>query len=187
MSKTWTYSGDAGYSLRDAILYALKAAPKSYLEIGVDGGMSLEPLLMFHRPERIVLSDIWNPEYCQHGHNSHAHIAAMLSRLGVDLRDVTFLDGDSKVTIPTLKETFDLITVDGDHSAEGALVDLQNTWPLLNEGGLLLFDDTNHPEYPWLHPTMVNWMKSVSPTPEVIQETTGLATTTILKKKRPAA
>jgi len=45
---------------------------------------------------------------------------------------------------------FDLITVDGDHSEEGAFDDLLNVIPHLNVGGILVFDDIAHPTHPYL-------------------------------------
>jgi predicted O-methyltransferase YrrM len=61
-----------------------------------------------------------------------------------------FLDGDSKQTVPTLRGLFDLVLVDADHSALGARIDLQNAWPRVRPGGILVMDDINHPDYPWL-------------------------------------
>lgn len=40
-----------------------------------------------------------------------------------------------------LKEQFDYILVDGDHSYEGARADLMACWPLLASGGILVIDD----------------------------------------------
>jgi predicted O-methyltransferase YrrM len=46
--------------------------------------------------------------------------------------------------------TFDLITVDGDHSPRGAARDLQDVLPRLRIGGVLVFDDISHPQHPKL-------------------------------------
>ena len=94
----------------------------SYLEIGVDGGGSLNTVLCEGRPERIVLCDIWDPTYCEHG-DAKPRVLEILDFFEATAR---FLDGDSKRLIPTLKESFDLVTVDGDHSPEGAYIDLCN-------------------------------------------------------------
>jgi predicted O-methyltransferase YrrM len=45
---------------------------------------------------------------------------------------------------------FDLITVDGDHSAEGATKDLEDVIPYLSVGGVLVFDDISHPQHRYL-------------------------------------
>src|SRR6185436_5879006 len=38
--------------------------------------------------------------------------------------------------------TYQLINVDGDHSYEGCLKDMNATWPLLDPGGVMIVDDT---------------------------------------------
>ena len=38
-------------------------------------------------------------------------------------------------------EKFDFVYVDGDHSKEQVLKDLQNSWSVLNNNGFLLVDD----------------------------------------------
>ena len=68
---------------------------------------------------------------------------------------VDFIDGDSHVTLPALfganpDATFDIITVDGDHSLEGAAADLCQVLPHLNIGGAIVFDDICHPLHPEL-------------------------------------
>jgi predicted O-methyltransferase YrrM len=45
---------------------------------------------------------------------------------------------------------FDLITVDGDHSAAGAAADIENVMPRLKIGGALVFDDIANPAHPEL-------------------------------------
>jgi predicted O-methyltransferase YrrM len=52
----------------------------------------------------------------------------------------TFLECNTQEGIPSLGQ-FDLIHVDGDHSYEGALRDMNNCWPLLNHSGLMIVDD----------------------------------------------
>lgn len=123
--------------------------PRSYLEIGVREGDSLRLVLRGagHRLRRVVLADNWSATYGGTGRGSHAHLAAMAELAG---RDVRFLDGDSRATVPTLAERFDLITVDGDHSAEGARADLENVLPLVAPGGRIVFDDVIHPAHAYL-------------------------------------
>jgi len=50
---------------------------------------------------------------------------------------------DSKTALPKLEDLYDVIFVDGDHSYTGCLVDLQNSLPLLREGGSIWVDDLN--------------------------------------------
>ena len=43
-----------------------------------------------------------------------------------------------------------MITVDGDHSEDGAYADLSNVIQRLAPGGILVFDDIAHPSHPYL-------------------------------------
>jgi predicted O-methyltransferase YrrM len=52
--------------------------------------------------------------------------------------------------MPQKANAFDLVLVDGDHSAAGAMADLQNVWPLVRPDGCVVFHDTNHPAHPEL-------------------------------------
>ena len=45
------------------------------------------------------------------------------------------------------KETFDFIYIDGSHTAPDVLTDACMSWPLLNNGGMMVFDD-----YMWGNP-----------------------------------
>jgi len=57
--------------------------------------------------------------------------------------------GDSKVILPRMCGEFDIIYIDGDHSAKGALFDSVACWPRLKVGGIMLWDDYRRfePEY----------------------------------------
>ena len=165
----WEWSGEAGMDLHEALRVACQILKpvQSYLEIGVDGGGSLNTVLCEGVPERIVLCDIWNPAYCGHGDAKQR----VFSILDYFQATALFLDGDSKVRVPLIEDTFDLVLVDGDHSAEGAAVDLKNAWPRVRQGGILVMDDINHPNYPWL---MNVWkVSSIHWSMEPIEETRG--------------
>ena len=141
-----------GYDLHDTLKDVCEQLqPESYLEIGVDGGGSLTTVLTFSTPTRMTLADIWDAKYCDHGLTSHAHVIGLLRNLDYQGK-VTYLDGDSKVTLKTLPEDdmYDLILVDGDHSPTGAKADLYAVWPHLNPGGVLIMDDIRHLSYPGL-------------------------------------
>lgn len=60
------------------------------------------------------------------------------------------VNGDSNKILPLMiKEqyTFDMIYIDGCHQVEYALNDLMNSIRLLNDGGVILIDDYEHPDY----------------------------------------
>jgi hypothetical protein len=137
--------------------------PKSYLEIGVNEGLSLYAVasairfqcLLNLEPidspifEELVLADCWGGEYGGTGRSNSDHIQEVLSSFG-EVGNVTFLNGDSKITIPQFFEqrskedlSFDFVYVDGDHSYEGAKADIENVLPYV--GKVLFFDDMYHP------------------------------------------
>lgn len=50
--------------------------------------------------------------------------------------------GDSRTVLPTLPaDSFDIVYIDGNHEGQYVLSDAVMAWELLEEGGLLLFDD----------------------------------------------
>jgi hypothetical protein len=58
------------------------------------------------------------------------------------LDKITINKGYSDDILPLLeKESYDIIYVDGDHTAEAAFKDGVNSFPLLKEGGIMIFDD----------------------------------------------
>jgi hypothetical protein len=130
--------------LRDV---ALSPGVRRYLEVGCREGDSLRQIVA-NSPvlERIVVCDMWGPMYGGTGRGSSDHIQWMLNGL-LYTGSRLFLDGDSKETVPTLREEFDLVLVDGDHSAAGALADLENCWPLVEIKGQLVFHDICHPAH----------------------------------------
>ena len=59
------------------------------------------------------------------------------------------LHGLSHIELPKLSvngDRFDLILIDGNHTASFVLTDAIYSWWLLNEGGIMIFDD-----YGWVH------------------------------------
>ena len=60
------------------------------------------------------------------------------------LENVYLLRGKTRDILPILKERiFDIIFVDGDHSYEGVLFDLESSYQLLKEDGYLCMHDYN--------------------------------------------
>lgn len=133
--------------LRDV---ALSPGVRRYLEVGCREGDSLRQIVA-NSPvlQRIVVCDMWGPMYGGTGRGGHSHIEWMLNGL-LYTGQRLFLDGDSKELVPTLREQFDLVLVDGDHSPAGALADLTNCWGAVESGGQLVFHDIRHPAHPGL-------------------------------------
>jgi hypothetical protein len=66
--------------------------------------------------------------------------------------NVMSIKGDSSYVLPNLKEKYDFIYIDGDHTEKAVYRDATNAWPLLKAEGILAFDD-----YLWgqdVHPSL---------------------------------
>lgn len=144
------------YAMWDALIQvSSEVHPKSYLEIGSRYGDSLLRVIMSTKLERIAIADIWDVSWFGPDSGSgtlfdrsHAHIERMLTHFGFSPEQVTYLDGDSRDTVPTLlgKQTFDMALVDGDHDfnkPDSFTTDMKNAWALVNPGGYMICDDVN--------------------------------------------
>lgn len=139
-----------------SLLYAIgeMGRPENYLEIGVRRGRSACALAVASPDTDIFAFDIWQRGYAQSENPGPDLVREELARFGHRGR-VAFHDGDSHETVPQFFRehpdlTFDVITVDGDHSVDGARDDLKNVAPRLRVGGVLVFDDTANPYCPGL-------------------------------------
>ena len=133
--------------------------PRTYLEIGVRRGKSMAQVVTRQPSCDIVGIDFWLSPYGGVENPGPDFVRTEMSGLG-HRGSLTLLSGDSRTVLPRLiaedpKRRFDLITVDGDHTDEGAWADLTTTVGLLNPGGWLLFDDLVHP----LHTLLPVWEK----------------------------
>ena len=115
------------YCVWDGLLQiAIEKQPTSYLEVGTRYGDSLLRVLAGCKIKltRITIADIWHESYFGANSNGtgfergHKHVERFLTAMGYTQEQVTYLDGDSAVTIPTLdkKAPFDLVLIDGDHN-----------------------------------------------------------------------
>lgn len=124
----------------------------SYLEIGVRRGRSMAMVASQSPTCYIAGFDMWIENYAGMPNPGEQLVRDELLKVGHKGK-VEFFEGDSKKTIPEFFEKnpeiyFDMITVDGDHSLEGARIDLLNVIPRLKVGGILVFDDiSNHSFY----------------------------------------
>jgi predicted O-methyltransferase YrrM len=158
--------------------------PRRYLEIGVNEGYSVQALLSalhlqkaqhrqsLHEPffDELVLADMWGALYGGTARGSHEHVENLIRSVHAVPEPIVFLDGDSRKTIPAYLRSrpepapFDVVYVDGDHSYEGAMADVENVLPFV--GKVLLFDDIYHPAHCLrdrlldLHRSLVQRLKS---------------------------
>lgn len=143
--------------------HCVSNAVRSYLEIGTRDGDSLKVVAQNAKQlERVTVCDMWGNDYGGSGRGSHDHIDRMLGDLGYTCA-VEYHDGDSRDTVPGIAGQFDLVLVDGDHSVEGALIDLLNTWPKVAKGGALVFHDITHPSHMELLDVFLMFAKVVRP------------------------
>jgi len=139
----------------------------SYLEIGTREGDSLSKVISGSDSlSDIYVCDTWSTYYGGSGRNNHNHIDLLVNQLKYQ-GNITYLNGDSKVKIPELHNThlgyFDLILVDGDHSAEGGMADLENVIHLSKiNGGCILFHDITHPAHLYLEKVFDDFVKKYS-------------------------
>lgn len=138
------------------VLYAASRTlkPRTYLEIGVRRGRSACAVSRGCPSTVIVAFDMWQQNYAGMENPGPTFVQNELKKQG-HTGEIYFVNGNSHETIPAFFRdnpllTFDLITVDGDHSEDGALDDLKNTIPRLSVGGVLVFDDICHPAHPYL-------------------------------------
>jgi SAM-dependent methyltransferase len=131
-------------------VFACARHASRYLEIGVRRGHSIIPAMVSNPMLSATAVDVWSGDYSKEP-NTVKMFEDTLDYLGIGF--VAIFQGDSKVILPQFEvegNRFDLITVDGDHESEPAATDLRNAEKLLKPGGVLIFDDINHPSYPGL-------------------------------------
>lgn len=115
--------------------------PINYLEIGCFEGnchkWMYENILTHPLSKSTVVDPFENSP--SHG---NGYYKTFKHNLSDNLDKINILKGFSDDVLPTLeKEMYDIIYVDGDHSAEAAFKDGVNSFPLLKTGGIMIFDD----------------------------------------------
>lgn len=128
--------------------------PENYLEIGVRRGRSLGIVAAAWPEANLFGFDLWTSNYAGMENPGPDFVRSEMRRLK-HKGQLTLVSGDSKETVPAFFTAhpdlaFDLITVDGDHSAAGARIDLQNVLPRLKIGGVIVLDDIAHPQHTYL-------------------------------------
>jgi predicted O-methyltransferase YrrM len=129
--------------------------PRTYLEIGVRRGRSACAVAAESPYCAMFLFDMWQAGYAGMDNPGPAFVRDELARVG-HRGPASFIDGNSHETLPKFfrdnpSAVLDLITVDGDHSEQGAIQDMCDVLPRLAVGGAIVFDDIAHPAHPELN------------------------------------
>jgi predicted O-methyltransferase YrrM len=147
---------DWRYADINTVLLALASGlqPQRYLEIGVRRGRSLAMVASVCPDCDIVACDMFIEGYAGMDNPGPDLVRSELARIGFR-GGLEFVIGDSHRTLPRYfrehpNAYFDLITVDGDHSEQGARADLAAVLPRLKIGGAVVFDDVAHEVHPEL-------------------------------------
>ena len=121
----------------------LAGRPLRALEVGSYEGRSAVWLLqnvLTHPESSLTCVDSWDDGEVQR------RLRSNVAETGRGSQVVECL-GDSAAVLKTVRESFDLIYIDGNHEARCVLTDAALCWTMLNPGGLLIFDD-----YSWNGP-----------------------------------
>ena len=150
LGNDWQYA-----DIVTAILATAKLVkPATYLEIGVRRGRSLAMVAANNPNCKLIALDMWVEDYAGIPNPGPDFVRREMEKIGFT-GQIEFLNGDSHKLLPKYlidnpEAFFDMITVDGDHSENGAIQDLKDVLPRLSLGGVLVFDDISHPAHPYL-------------------------------------
>ena len=147
------FGGSWRYADICTVLYTLarNLRVENYLEIGVRQGRSMAMVVSQRPGVRVTAFDMWLSGYAGLDNPGPDFVRERMVGLG-HTGSIEFVNGNSHETVPRYfagnrRQSFDLITVDGDHSPEGAAADLRNVLPHLRIGGAIVFDDIAHPSH----------------------------------------
>lgn len=157
---------DRRFEIRTALrCLARVLKPRSYLEIGTRRGWSLAQVLTEAPDCRAYSVDMWVEGYGSVANPGPGFVRSEIAKVAPGHRGaLTFMSGNSHDVLPHFFGTvetdvgstadveltrvgedrpsmFDLITVDGDHTALGAWWDLVDVFPHVALGGAVVFDD----------------------------------------------
>ncbi len=128
--------------------------PKTYLEVGVRRGRSMAMVAATNPQCQIYGFDMWIENYAGINNPGTGFVKSEMDSLKFE-GELKLISGNSHETIPEFFKRnpelfFDIITIDGDHTPDGALKDFDDLLPRLKIGGAVIFDDIQHPSHPYL-------------------------------------
>jgi predicted O-methyltransferase YrrM len=147
-----------GWRYADIVTVLLALAeqlqPKNYLEIGVRRGRSVCAVASKASACDFYMFDIWVANYAGMANPGEELVSKEMEKFSHSGKRV-FTNGNSHETLKVFFKAnkglaFDMITVDGDHTYDGAVEDLCDVLPHLKIGGAIIFDDICHPKHRYL-------------------------------------
>jgi hypothetical protein len=132
------------------------AKPEIYLEVGVRKSGSMSQVLAESPGTLCIGFDLWQQDYCVVDHWPAPPASESLAMQALEqfhpLRKPQFISGDSRETLNAFFNAnpgfmADIALVDGDHSEEGAMFDLEVVFP---HARVIVFDDVTHDAHPYL-------------------------------------
>ena len=131
-----------------------RAAPVRILEIGSWEGRSTLFFLTYFTQGHLTAVDTWSGSD-EHNYDATPELRDLEVRFDGNVAPfrsrLTKRKGSSMHVLPQLldeQQKFDVVYVDGSHFADDVLTDGINAWRLLEEGGVLIFDDLLWNLYP---------------------------------------
>lgn len=116
------------------VLCATNSNVKKVLEIGFNSGFSTLLMLLSNPNIYVTCVDI----------NIHPYTVPCYNIIKSYFGDrVNLIIGDSTLVVPTIKDTFDLIHIDGAHDTDTAEKDIINSIVVCNDNCILIMDDTD--------------------------------------------
>lgn len=157
-------TGQRRWEIRTALRgLARVIQPRSYLEIGTRRGWSLAQVVSEAPQVQVYSFDMWVDNYGGVNNPGPEFLWQEMKRAAPQFQgSIHFISGNSHETLPpffegmvagqlpppelrrhheTRPHQFDLVTVDGDHTALGAWWDLLDVMPHVALGGAVVFDD----------------------------------------------
>lgn len=116
-----------------------------FLEVGSYEGQSalwfLRNLLT-HPTSKLLCVDTWHAGEDMPYVEDDKLITTFLNNIDPYRANCGIMRGDSKAVLPKLEpDTYDMIYIDGSHTAPNVLADSVLAWPLLKVGGICIWDD----------------------------------------------
>lgn len=113
--------------------------PKSILEIGLGPGASTVATILATQEDKIPVTTI--------DINPPTKSIERVEELTHPGKRWNLVYGDSSQIMDTMKEQFDYIYIDGDHSEDGVYRDAIAAYRVLNSRGVIVFDDAGAKEF----------------------------------------